>query len=126
MEEELKGSRVLIVENERAIALVLTEIIELSGGVVIGPAYSLEDAFNIMENHQFDCAVLDIQLKGTTVYPLADELNENQIPFCFFSGMGELVLPARFKENYFFEKPASLTELINCLALISHSSDHLS
>jgi CheY-like chemotaxis protein len=82
----LSRKRVLIVEDEPLIALVLTDIIEGLGGVTHAEAGSLAEAMQEVERGGFDLAILDINLKGEMSYPAALELNSRGVPFFFVTG----------------------------------------
>src|SRR4051812_9459903 len=71
----LAGKRLLVVEDEYLIAMELCHSIEEGGGEVVGPAGSVEDALGLIaEVARLDGAVLDVNLRGQRVYPVADAL----------------------------------------------------
>jgi DNA-binding response OmpR family regulator len=72
---------------------------------VIGPFNSLERATQAAEREPFDLAILDINLNGQMVYPLADELRSRDIPFMFLTGYGTADLPERFRSLPRMAKP---------------------
>jgi hypothetical protein len=79
--EGLKGLRVLVAEDEFAIAMFLVDYLELKGAQVVGPAGDLQ-ALGRLRYHPIDVALLDINLGGEQVYPLADRLAEAGIRSC--------------------------------------------
>ncbi|MEG0182862.1 MAG: response regulator [Stenotrophomonas sp.] len=91
----LKGVRVLVAEDEFAIAMFLAEYLQLKGAEVIGPAGDLEALGRLLDSHAVDAALLDINLGGEKVYPLADRLNAAGTPFLLTSGYDDN-LPSRF------------------------------
>lgn len=86
--ERLVGKRVLIVEDEALLALELQYAFEDEGAEVIGPALSLDAALTIAAGAAIDLAVLDVDLGGREVYPLAALLRQRGVPFVFHTGHG--------------------------------------
>jgi PAS domain S-box-containing protein len=85
---DLKGSRVLIVEDAVLLALELEIGLSEAGAEVIGPAYELEEAMALLDQ-PIDAAVLDANLNGRSVMPVAEALSRRKIPFVFATGYGE-------------------------------------
>lgn len=109
----LRGSRILIVEDEYLIARNLSRTFEKVGARVLGPVASIAQA--IPHLGKADAAVLDINLDGTPVFPLADILHQNHTPFVFFSGCAEIVIPDRFRFISALPKPNGIREIIASL-----------
>lgn len=86
--ERLLGKRVLIVEDEALLALDLQFAFEDEGAEVLGPALSLERAQQIVETQEIDLALLDVDIAGREVYPVAGMLLKRGIPFIFHTGHG--------------------------------------
>ena len=84
----LKGSRVLIVEDAVLLALELETGLAEAGAEVVGPAYELEEAMSLLER-PIDAAVLDANLNGRSVMPVAEALAKRKVPFVFATGYGE-------------------------------------
>lgn len=84
----LKGARVLIVEDAVLLALELETGLSDAGAVVVGPAYELEEAMALLDR-PIDAAVLDANLNGHSVTPVAEVLFQRKIPFVFATGYGE-------------------------------------
>ena len=97
--------RVLIVEDEYYIATDLEESLRSEGAEIVGPIYELSRALTQIEKDGFDAAVIDINLRGQSAYPIADNLIEQRIPFVFVTGYCQEVIPSRFWEVKRFEKP---------------------
>jgi len=104
--QNLEGKRILIVEDEPLIGIMLTDILESVGCVVLGPAYDVRQAMNYLDIDRIDCAVLDVNLgAGQTSAPIADALEERKIPFMFATGYGEDALRMKDRERYRVDKP---------------------
>ena len=102
----LTGKRVLVLEDEPLIGIVLADILENAGCVVLGPAYDVPQALNLLTTDEVDCAVLDVNLgSGQTSAPVADALEERAIPFMFATGYGEGALRSKDRTKYRVDKP---------------------
>jgi PAS domain S-box-containing protein len=84
----LSGARVLIVEDAVLLALELETGLSEAGAEVIGPAYELEEAMALLDR-PIDAAVLDANLNGRSVTPVAEALLRREVPFVFATGYGE-------------------------------------
>jgi CheY-like chemotaxis protein len=77
------GFRVLVVEDEPMIAMVVEDTIEMMGYQIVGPVAQLDDALALATCGDFDCAVLDINIRGGNSYAVADLLLKRGCPFLF-------------------------------------------
>jgi len=89
----LAGKRVLIVEDELLVALMIEDLLGDYGCSTVGPCGSVEIALRAVRTEALDLAVLDVNLAGERVYPVAEALAERHIPFLFLSGYGEEAIP---------------------------------
>jgi len=106
--EKHHEGRLLIVEDEALVALELTKAMRDSGWDVIGPASTLEEAFQLLAKHERpDAALLDVNLHGEMVYPLADLLETRGVPFIFCSGYEMLNHGNRYRHSPVIRKPTS-------------------
>lgn len=113
----LLDRRILIVEDEYFIADDMRLVVEGAGGIVVGPFADLnEDVFS-HAGTAVDAAVLDINVKGTLSFDLADHLRRRGVPFCFATGYDAEILPERFSQVLRIEKPFDGPELIKELVL---------
>lgn len=86
-EESLRGRHVLIVEDEYLLADDLSDALSDVGAKVVGPAGSIEQATAlILSREPIDVAILDVNLRGEMVFPVADALRQRGIPFAFATG----------------------------------------
>ncbi|WP_428490004.1 response regulator [Rhodopila sp.] len=90
----LTGKRILIVEDEMLVAFLIEEFLFDFGCSTVGPCGDVATALEAVRTEAFDLAVLDVNLAGEKVYPVAELLAERQIPFLFLSGYGEEAIPA--------------------------------
>jgi DNA-binding response OmpR family regulator len=107
----LVGKRVLIVEDEFAVALMIGDFLVEFGCTPLGPCSSLASALDAVRNESFDVALLDINLNGERVYPVAHALAERRIPFMFVSGYGEDAIPPEHSDWRVCSKPFRGDEL---------------
>lgn len=102
----LAGLRILIVEDDALVALNLQEFVESLGCHVVGPTGRLSEALTILDAEEIDGAMLDINLHGEMVYPLAERLAERQTPMLFCSGYAfTTAVPPRFSHYKQVAKP---------------------
>lgn len=112
--ERLLGKRVLIVEDEALLALELQFAFEDEGAEVIGPAMSLENALAVAVTAEgIDVAVLDVDIAGRDVYPVAALLEQRGIPFVFHTAHGSRAeLSAMFPGTVTCTKPSMPDTLV--------------
>lgn len=114
----LDGVRVLVVEDEYLVAILIEEILESAGCVVSGPISRLPEALDAVDHDDFDAAVLDVNLAGERIDPVAEALSRRNVPFVFVTGYGEGVLPREFAERPRLCKPFRMAELLGALSNI--------
>jgi CheY-like chemotaxis protein len=108
----LDGRKVLVVEDEFLLADDLSHSLQAAGAIVLGPARSGAAALEIIESEpQVDGALLDVNLGGEKVFPVAEALEARHVPFCFTTGYDSGSIPSRFASATRFEKPLS-TEMV--------------
>lgn len=101
------GRRVLVVEDEYLIALTIEELLKDLGVEVVGPASSLTAAMRLTQGTPIHAAILDVNIRGGTSYPVADVLAEKGIPFIFCSGYGDWAIEERHRTRPRLAKPYS-------------------
>jgi DNA-binding response OmpR family regulator len=99
--------RVLIVEDETMVSMLIEDMTSDLGAEVVGPAAKIEQAMALALEADFDLAVLDVNLDGLVVYPVADVLRDRGIPFIFLTGYDSSVVPTRYQQNCVLTKPFS-------------------
>jgi CheY-like chemotaxis protein len=117
-DDEIAGRRILVVEDEALIALVVEDVLQSMGVVVVGPVATLEKALKLAGEETFDAAILDVTIRGGRVYPVAELLLSRGIPFLFASGYGDWALPPALRDKPRLMKPfttAALEEQIGLL-----------
>jgi CheY-like chemotaxis protein len=112
----LEGRRVLVVEDEAAVALLLEDLLTERGAIVVGPAADAASALQLLEGEPIDCAVVDYGLVGGTSLPVADALMARSVPFLFASGYDISGFDPRYAGIPRLEKVYSADELLRVLA----------
>lgn len=92
---DLQGLHILIVEDEWMLAGDLARYFSKMGAVVLGPVATVEQASK--HTDEAEAAILDVNLNGRRVFPIADELMRRGVPFVFFSGDEDIVIPERLR-----------------------------
>jgi DNA-binding response OmpR family regulator len=104
-------SRVLIVEDDMMIAMMLTDEISRLGYHVVGPASRVDHAIRLVESQTIEGALLDINVAGEKVDRVAERLSLRGIPFAFLSGYGASWVPKAFANRPRLEKPFQLRDV---------------
>ena len=108
MTQPLNGRRVLVVEDESLVAMLLETILEDMGCTPVGPASSVDEGLALIESGMtLDGALLDVNVAGVKIFPIAEALAARDIPFVFSTGYGEGGLPDEWKGRPTLQKPFS-------------------
>ena len=99
------GKKVLVAEDDYFIAKGLVRHLAQAGAEVVGPVPTVAGALAALEDGGIDAAVLDINLRGDPVYPVADALLARGVPFVFATGYAATAIPERYAAVERFEKP---------------------
>jgi two-component SAPR family response regulator len=101
----LDGCRILVVEDELLIAVVIEEILLDLGCIVVGPISRLDVALQRAKHDDLEGAILDVNIRGDSVYPVAEELLSRGVPFVLSSGYADWALPEEFRNQLRLTKP---------------------
>ncbi len=118
---DVPGDRVLVVEDEALVAIALRESLDELGFSVVGPCSRISEAVVELRHNRVDAAVLDINLGGDPVYPLAEILTAEKIPFVFVTGYGPEELDRRFAHVPVLQKPIERHALGAVLNRVPHA-----
>ncbi|QBZ90286.1 response regulator [Pseudomonas viciae] len=111
------GVRVLVVEDEGAIAMMIEEMLDEFGCEVVASVARLVTALEIASSAEIDLAILDVNLAGERVFPVAEILRDRGIPMVFSTGYGASGLPSDFAQHLVLHKPFSQSALQQKVAL---------
>ena len=106
-----KGRHVLVVEDEMSIVLEIETVLMAIGAQVVGPTAHLNAALRLAKEATIDVAVLDINIRGGTSYPVADILAGRAVPFVFCSGYGVWALEPTYRDRPHLAKPFTAPDL---------------
>lgn len=112
----LSGYRVLVTEDEYFLADDIARSLRSCGAKILGPVSDLESASRILNFEIIDAAVLDINLKGQIVFPIARALRARNVPFVFTTGYDRRSIDAEFQDVLVWEKPFDLLAMVQALA----------
>jgi CheY-like chemotaxis protein len=111
----LKGKRILVVEDEALIAVMVEDMLTDMGSVVVGPAATIEQALALARSEEIDGAVLDVNVRGERIDPVADALSARGVPMLFATGYGEVRLASGAAATV-IDKPYTQEKLARGLA----------
>ena len=122
--QTLAGLRVLVVEDEALVALVVEDFLLDHMCVIVEPYNQVEDALNAAQDAKIDFALLDVNVGGLVVYPVAELLQARGIPFLLVTGYGAEAAPVAHPEWRVCSKPFKLDALASeILAELSRATD---
>ena len=108
--------RVLVVEDEYLIRMLLEDMLVELGYEVAGGAGNLAEASELAAKADFEVAILDVNLDGKKIFPVADIITERGLPFVFVTGYGEDSLPDPYRGRPALQKPFQADRLKTTLA----------
>jgi two-component sensor histidine kinase/CheY-like chemotaxis protein len=110
------GGRVLLVEDEALVGMMMKDFLTEMGFHVIGPFGKVSEAIAAIDRERLQAAVLDINLRGEMIYSLVDELDGRGVPIVFVTGYGADVVDRRYANYPVLQKPvdsAALRRILN-------------
>jgi CheY-like chemotaxis protein len=108
---ELSNRKVLVVEDEMMIAMLIEDMLEEFGCNLVGPATNVPRALELIGKEQVDVAVLDLNLDGHDTYAIADALRQKDVPFIFATGYGSAGLRKDYADRRVLQKPFQAKDL---------------
>jgi CheY-like chemotaxis protein len=118
----MRQASVFLVEDEVLIGMMLADMIEQLGHRVVAEAANIEDGQTLAQTTNYDLAVLDINIGGHSIDPVAEIIDRRGLPFFFVSGYESGGLPKQFSDRPLLQKPVmswKLGETINSMLSIS-------
>lgn len=116
---QLTGRRIFVVEDEYFLADDIGKTFRALGAEVAGPVGHLEDALKILHDGSvLDAAVLDANIRGEMIFPIARELKARNVPFVFTTGYDKITLGPEFLDVLLLEKPIDLPSMARKLAAL--------
>ncbi|HZK99315.1 MAG TPA: response regulator [Caulobacteraceae bacterium] len=115
---DFANRRILVVEDEIMIAMMIEGMLTDLGCEIVGPASKLEAAIALATEEALDAALLDVTIRGGQVFPVAEILRRRSIPFILASGYGDWALPEAFQGSPRLQKPFTAAALEEALGAI--------
>jgi CheY-like chemotaxis protein len=110
--------RILVVEDELMIRMLLEDMLGELGHTIAVAAARIDEALEAAKTADFDLAILDVNLNGEPISPVADALVARGVPFVFATGYGEHGLPAPYRDRPTLKKPFQLEGLEQMLLTV--------
>jgi CheY-like chemotaxis protein len=108
---DLKGRRILVVEDSPVVAPFTAELLGELGCVVVGPAPNMAAARELVEAGEFDAALMDVHIRGERVFTLCEMLEANGVPFVLTSGYADWEMPEKWEGRPRLPKPYTLEQV---------------
>ena len=107
----LNALKILVVEDEALVSMLVEDMLTDMGCQVVGPAADIESALELARGEGIDAALLDVNLAGKPIFPVADVLKERGVPFAFASGYGEAGITEAHRGSPVLQKPFRESDL---------------
>jgi DNA-binding response OmpR family regulator len=120
----MSHASVLLIEDEALIRLMVEEMVEQLGHTVVAVAGNVEDGRSLAEIEEYDLAILDINLQGFNVQPVAKAIADRGLPFFFLSGYDVRGVPDGFKEMPILSKPCTPEALKSTIDFVLANAKH--
>ena len=102
---------ILIVEDDTMIRMMIVDMVEDLGYAVAAEASEIDEALRLLQTTAFDVAILDVNLNGKIVLPVAEALRARGLPFVFSTGYGAEGVPEGFRGELILQKPFQMDAL---------------
>lgn len=122
-QDHAKGQRILIVEDEFLAALLIQDVLEELGYRVVAHVTRTSDALEVVRSEALDAAILDVNLADGPSYPVAEELQNQGVPFFFLTAVHRSKIPEKFNRTPVLEKPFRQHEIERTLTAILSTWD---
>jgi CheY-like chemotaxis protein len=109
------GKRVLVVEDELMIRMLLEGMLTDLGHTVAAEAGAIDEALTLAKQGEFDFAVLDVNLNNEPITPVVEVLIRRGVPFVFASGYGRRGVPEAYRQNPTLQKPFQVEALAQAI-----------
>ncbi|MGD0418366.1 MAG: response regulator [Xanthobacteraceae bacterium] len=104
-EVSVGGKRVLVVEDELMIRMLLQDMLTDLGYTLAGEAGRIDEAMALARDGEFDVAILDVNLNGQPISPVVEILVARGLPFVFATGYGQRGVPEPYRQRPTLQKP---------------------
>lgn len=115
-ERDFSGLKILVVEDEAMISMMIEDMLLDHGVDVVGPAGGVAQAMKLLDDAALDGALLDVNLGGEKSFPIADALAAKGVPIVFTTGYGEAGVVGRYPDARTLQKPFVAADLVEALS----------
>ena len=105
------GSSVFLVEDEVMIRMMVADMLQELGYSVAAEAGEINEAIRLAQSTDFDLAILDVNVNGKVISPVADLIRARNLPFIFATGYGSSGLPEEYRDRPALQKPFQIETL---------------
>lgn len=114
------GSRtsVLLVEDEVMIRMMVADMLEELGYVIAGESGDIDEGIRLVQAIDFDIAILDVNVNGRVITPVAEAVQMRGLPFVFATGYGAQGLPEKFRDRPTLQKPFQIETLARTIETV--------
>ena len=116
MDKLLSGRRVLVIEDEMLILMMIEDMLADLGCDSVAVASKIGPAISLIQGQDFDTAMLDMNLDGIESYPIADALKAREVPFFFSTGNSLTNMKDGYRDQDVLKKPFTFEQLSNMLS----------
>ena len=113
---------VFLVEDEVMIRMMVADMLEELGYTVAAEAGEIGEAVKLAQSTEFDLAILDVNVNGKVITPVAELINARNRPFIFATGYGSSGLPPEYRDRPALQKPFQLETLAQAISSAMRSA----
>src|SRR3954466_12458398 len=114
----LSGRRILVIEDSPVVAPFTVDILSDLGCEVVGPAPNMALARELVDDGDFDAALLDVHIRGERVFPLCELLAAKGVPFVLTSGYADWTMPEKWDDRPRLQKPYTIDQVEEALGAL--------
>ncbi|APP74962.1 response regulator [Xanthomonas vesicatoria] len=115
-------TRVLLVEDESLVAMLLEDCLTELGYEVAATVGDVDTALEVVQQGNLDLAVLDVNLGGVLSFPIAEELDTRGVPYIFVTGYAQGGIPEKFRHRHGLQKPFQFRDLKEALSVLERET----
>jgi len=115
---DLKGKRILIVEDSPVVGPFTADLLQELACRVVGPAPNMAAARELIESEKIDAALMDVHIRGERVFPLCEALAARNAPFILTSGYADWNMPDKWRDRPRLQKPYTLDQIEQALSAL--------
>jgi len=106
---------ILLVEDEVMIRMMVADMLEELGYTIVGEAGDIDEGVRLVQVTDFDIAILDVNVNGRVISPVAEAVQMRGLPFVFATGYGSQGVPEKFRDRPTLQKPFQIETLANTI-----------